>query len=60
MADRKPDESKRTQECKDIVAKTDRLLSCPNMIETGGGFEGEQYRCEVCGAAVYLDYEDMK
>lgn len=33
---------------------------CPNLKETGGGFEGEQYACEVCGLRYYLDYEDMK
>lgn len=52
---REPDEAKRTEECQRVG-----ITRCPNMIETGGGFEGEQYRCEVCGAAYYLDYEDMK
>ena len=33
---------------------------CPNMKEAGGGFEGERYRCEVCGKGYFLDYEDMK
>lgn len=33
---------------------------CPNMKEVGGGFEGERYRCDVCGEGYYLDYEDMK
>lgn len=33
---------------------------CPNMKEVGGGFEGERYRCDVCGKGYFLDYEDMK
>ena len=33
---------------------------CPNLRETRGGFDGEQYDCEVCGERLYLDYEDMK
>lgn len=33
---------------------------CPNLYEDGGGMEGEQYRCDVCGEAYFLDYEDMK
>ncbi len=33
---------------------------CPNMKEIGGGFEGERYRCDVCGKGYFLDYEDMK
>lgn len=54
--DREPDIKLQTEECK----KKDNILRCPNMKETGGGFEGEQYHCELCKAAVYLDYEDMK
>lgn len=33
---------------------------CSNMKEVGGGFEGERYRCAVCGKGYFLDYEDMK
>lgn len=33
---------------------------CPHLKETGGGFDGEQYECEVCGLRYFLDYEDMK
>lgn len=33
---------------------------CPNVKEVGGGFEGERYRCDVCGYSYFLDYEDMK
>lgn len=33
---------------------------CQNMKEVGGGFEGERYRCDVCGKGYFLDYEEMK
>jgi hypothetical protein len=33
---------------------------CLNLKEVGGGFEGERYRCDVCGESYFLDYEDMK
>lgn len=35
---------------------------CPHLKETGGGFEGERYRCQRdgCGYSYFLDYEDMK
>lgn len=56
MSDSKPDPNRQPEACK----KLERILSCPNMIETGGGFEGEQYRCKVCGASVYLDYDEMR
>lgn len=35
-------------------------MACPNMKEVGGGFYGERYRCDVCGAGFFLDYEEMK
>ena len=54
MTDRPGDKSKQPPECDDV---NDR---CPNLKETGGGFEGERYRCEVCGKSYFLDYEDMK
>lgn len=53
--DREGDDSKRTSECRQVGVNR-----CPNMKETGGGFEGEQYDCEVCGASYYLDYDDMR
>jgi hypothetical protein len=55
MADRKGDPAKKPEEC-----KGETYHDCPHMVETGGGFEGEQYRCAVCGASYYLDYEEMK
>lgn len=54
--DREPDPTKQTAKCK----KLSSILQCEHMKETGGGFEGEQYRCAVCRAAVYLDYDDMR
>jgi hypothetical protein len=55
MADRKGDPAKQPDACKE-----NGISRCSNMKETGGGFEGEQYRCEVCGAAYYLDYDEMR
>jgi hypothetical protein len=55
MADHKGDPAKQTADC--TVNKDGR---CPNLKETGGGFEGERYRCEVCGESYFLDYEEMK
>lgn len=55
MTDRAGDPNKQPAECKAVG-----VTRCPNMKETGGGFEGERYRCEVCGESYYLDYEDMK
>lgn len=56
MADRKGDPEKQPPECK----INDAPPRCPNIKETGGGFEGEQYDCPVCGERYYLDYEEMK
>jgi hypothetical protein len=57
MADRKGDTAKQPQDCRDLgVSK----MACPNLKETGGGFEGERYRCEVCGESFFLDYDDMR
>jgi transposase-like protein len=55
VADYDGDPEKRPDEC-----KKSGVVKCPNMVETGGGFEGERYRCAVCGATYYLDYDDMK
>jgi hypothetical protein len=52
---RKGNDDLRTDECKKGSSS-----ECLNMKETGGGFDGEQYECEVCGECYYLDYEDMK
>jgi len=57
MADRKGDESKQPPGC-----SPERFSNnpCPHLKEVGGGFEGERYRCEVCGESFFLDYEEMK
>jgi len=57
MSNRKGDKSKQPPNCRpeDWSANP-----CPNMKEVGGGFEGEQYRCLVCGEAFYLDYDEMR
>jgi len=49
------DKSKQPPECKEDEGK-----GCPHLQEDGGGFEGERYRCKVCGKSYFLDYEDMK
>ena len=56
MADRKGDPAKKPAEC--LAAKS--ATGCPHLKETGGGFEGERYDCDVCGEHFFLDYEDMK
>ena len=56
MSDRKGDKSKQPPECK----VDEKGGYCPHLKETGGGFEGERYRCERCGESYFLDYEDMK
>ena len=53
MGDKKGDETKKPKECTDETR-------CKNMKELGGGFDGERYRCDICGASYYLDYEEMK
>jgi transposase-like protein len=58
MADREPDPKRQPESCKAFGDMYYRR--CQNMKEAGGGFSGERYRCEVCGAGYYLNYEDMK
>jgi hypothetical protein len=53
--DREGDEGKKPDFCKEKG-----ISRCPNMKETYSDFEGERYRCDVCGASYYLDYEEMK
>jgi hypothetical protein len=57
MSDRPGNQEKRTPDC---LGFGEQQHNCPNIEETGGGFDGEQYRCAICGYAYYLDYEDMK
>lgn len=51
------DKSKQPEDC-DTSKFTDN--PCPNMKEVGGGFDGERYRCDVCGATFFLDYDEMR
>ena len=53
MTDRQGDISKKPKACREGNR-------CANLYEDGGGFEGEWYRCDVCGKSYFLDYEDMK
>jgi hypothetical protein len=34
--------------------------NCPNMVEVGGDWNGERYRCDVCNEGFYIDYDEMK
>jgi len=55
------DENNQTVPKKTGVCPTpNKYGECSNMKEVGGGFEGERYRCDVCGQTYFLDYEDMK
>ena len=55
MTDHKGDPAKQPAECQ--VNVTNR---CPNLKCTNEGWDGERYRCEVCGESYFLDYEEMK
>ena len=35
-------------------------MKCTNMKPAYEGWDGERYRCEVCGQSYFLDYEEMK
>lgn len=59
MSDRKGDPLKKPPEC-GIRDGRGASWDCPHLKEVGGGFEGERYKCEVCGEYFYLDYEEMK
>lgn len=48
------DKTKQPPEC-----KIDDTLKCPNIKCTYEGWEGESYRCDVCGESYKLYYEDM-
>jgi hypothetical protein len=37
----------------------DKVNVCPNLKCTHEGFDGERYRCEVCGESYFLSYDDM-
>lgn len=59
--------SEQPEHCKSKWVKDEKHPSggywtpqCPNIKEVGGDFEGERYRCAVCGYSYFLDYEDMK
>lgn len=39
-----------------LISKT----SCPNIKNTYEGYDGERWRCEVCGESFFLDYDDMQ
>ncbi len=53
MSDHPGDKTKQPPECKEDTR-------CPNIQCTYEGMDGERWRCEVCGASFWLDYEEMK
>lgn len=55
MSDHRGDKAKQPTEC--TVEKNNR---CPNLKNTYEGYDGERYRCEVCGESFFLDYDEMK
>lgn len=72
---KKGDPAKQPPECKSVftphppeMSEKEKLIrggtgtwsTCPNLQETGGGFEGERYECTVCGESYFLDYDDMR
>ena len=56
MVERKGDPDKKPPECNERPGMGG---GCPNLEETGGGFEGERYACAICGESYKLYYEDM-
>jgi hypothetical protein len=71
LADREGDPTKQPPECKSIFTPhpdprppgavgEGTWSKCPHIKETGGGMEGEQYSCDVCGKRYFLDYDDMR
>lgn len=55
MPDRKGNPAKQPPEC-----HGDGVNVCPHLKEVGGGFDGERYRCDVCGESFFLDYDEMR
>jgi len=51
------DKSKQPKEC--TTDDTGRIV-CPHLKCTYEGFDGERYRCEVCGESYFLDYDEMR
>jgi hypothetical protein len=54
MSDHKGDPSKQPPECKNGSTR------CPNIKNTYEGFDGERWRCNVCGESFFLDYDEMR
>jgi len=57
MTDHVGDKTKQPEKCQQLGSYK---MACPNLRETGGGFSGERYNCDVCGESFFLDYEEMK
>ena len=40
--------------------ETRNHMMCRNMKMTYEGFDGERYRCKVCGESYFLDLDEMR
>jgi len=49
-------DARQRPQCQDPIG----MANCKNMKCTYEGFDGERYRCEVCGCSYFLDYEEMR
>lgn len=56
MKDHGGDKTKQPEGCEETYQ------SCKNMVDVSSprDFDGEDYRCEVCGANYRLYYDDMR
>lgn len=56
MADIKGDATKRPPTCMTETMPT----SCPHIKNIYEGYDGERWRCDVCGESFFLDYGEMQ
>lgn len=55
MTDHKGDQEKQPFNC-----TVEHNNKCPNLKCAYEGFDGERYRCDVCGESFFLEYEEMR
>lgn len=56
MADIKGDPAKRPTTCMTETMPT----ACPHITNTYEGYDGERWRCDLCGESFFLDYSEMQ
>jgi hypothetical protein len=44
----------------DPPGATGTWRQCRNLYTSYDGFDGERWKCDICGKSYFLDYEDMK